>query len=134
MGRNFVVCMVLFVAASGAAIAVDKPIPIILDTDIGSDVDDAFAVALILGSPELDLVGVTTVSGDTQARARLAAKMLWEAGKRDVPVAAGEPGRTWVMRTPSFLAADFEGGPGGRVVLVVRQPRRAPEPAHSAFP
>ena len=70
-----------------------QKIPILLDTDIGSDVDDAFALALILGSPEFDLLGVTTVSGDTLARARLAAKMLWEAGKRDVPVAAGEPGK-----------------------------------------
>lgn len=80
----------------GATIARPAPqpkIPILLDTDIGSDIDDAFAVALILRSPELDLLGVTTVSGDTQARARLAAKMLWEAGRRAVPVAAGEPGQ-----------------------------------------
>ena len=70
-----------------------EKIPIILDTDIGTDVDDAFALALILRSPELGLLGVTTVSGDTQARARLAAKMLWEAGRPDVPVAAGEPGK-----------------------------------------
>jgi purine nucleosidase len=67
-------------------------IPIFLDTDIGTDIDDAFALALILRSPELELVGVTTVAGDTQARARLAAKMLWEAGRPNVPVAAGEPG------------------------------------------
>jgi inosine-uridine nucleoside N-ribohydrolase len=66
--------------------------PILLDTDIGTDIDDAFALALILGSPELELVGVTTVAGETQARARLAAKMLWEAGRPNVPVAAGEPG------------------------------------------
>lgn len=96
---------VLFLVASlllGATVARPAPlpqqkIPILLDTDIGSDVDDAFAVALILGSPELDLLGVTTVSGDTQARARLAAKMLWEAGKRDVPVVAGEPGKPLVI-------------------------------------
>ena len=69
-----------------------KPIPIVLDTDIGSDIDDAFALALVLDSPELDLRAVTTVSGDTQARARIAAKMLWEAGRKNVPVAAGEPG------------------------------------------
>ena len=68
-------------------------IPILLDTDIGTDVDDAFALALILHSPELELVGVTTVSGDTQARARLAAKMLWEAGRPNIPVVAGEPGK-----------------------------------------
>ena len=68
--------------------------PVILDTDIGTDIDDAFALALIINSPELELVGVTTVAGDTQARARLAAKMLWEAGGawRKVPVYAGKPG------------------------------------------
>lgn len=70
-----------------------KPIPIVLDTDIGTDIDDAFALALVLDSPELDLRAVTTVSGDTQARARIAAKMLWQAGRKDVPVAAGIPGR-----------------------------------------
>jgi inosine-uridine nucleoside N-ribohydrolase len=69
--------------------------PIILDTDIGTDIDDAFALALIINSPELELLGVTTVAGDTQARARLAAKLLWEAGGawRKVPVYAGEPGK-----------------------------------------
>jgi inosine-uridine nucleoside N-ribohydrolase len=70
--------------AAGAA-----KIPILLDTDIGSDIDDAFAVALIVNSPELDLLGVTTVSGDAEARARLAAKMLEDAGRLDVPVVAG---------------------------------------------
>lgn len=69
-----------------------KPVPILLDTDIGSDIDDAFAVALILHSPELDLRAVTTVSGDTQARARLVAKMLWVDGRHNIPVAAGVPG------------------------------------------
>ncbi len=69
-----------------------KPVPVLLDTDIGSDIDDAFAVALILHSPELDLRAVTTASGDTEARARLAAKMLWVDGRRNIPVAAGVPG------------------------------------------
>ncbi len=69
-------------------------IPIILDTDIGTDIDDAFALALVVNSPEFELVGVTTVSGDTRARLRLAAKLLWESGRkwRQVPVMAGEPG------------------------------------------
>lgn len=77
----------------GAADAPAK-IPIILDTDIGSDIDDAFALALIINSPEFELLGVTTVSGDTAARARVAAKMLGEAGGkwRQVPVVAGVPG------------------------------------------
>lgn len=70
-----------------------KPVPVLLDTDIGSDIDDAFAIALILHSPELDLRAVTTASGDTDARARLAAKMLWVDGRRNIPVAAGVPGK-----------------------------------------
>lgn len=81
----------LMAARLGAAGASPR-IPILLDTDIGTDIDDAFALALVIRSPELNLLGVTTVSGDTQARARLAAKMLWEAGRPNVPVAAGEPG------------------------------------------
>jgi len=47
-------------------------IPVILDTDIGDDIDDAYALALILRSPELDLRAVTTVYGNTLARARQA--------------------------------------------------------------
>ncbi len=80
-----------FLAASLAS--APPKIPILLDTDIGSDIDDAFALALILESPELDLVGVTTVSGDTEARARLTAKTLWVTGRTDVPVAGGEPSK-----------------------------------------
>jgi len=68
-------------------------VPILLDTDIGTDIDDAFALALIIRSPEFDLVGVTTVSGDTQRRARLAARILSEAGMGIVPVVAGESGK-----------------------------------------
>src|SRR5277367_5958920 len=68
--------------------AVEK---IIIDTDIGDDVDDAFAVALALRSPELEILGVTTTFGDTETRARLVDRMLGEAGRRDIPVAVGAP-------------------------------------------
>jgi purine nucleosidase len=63
--------------------------PVILDTDIGTDIDDAFALALILGSPELELRGITTVSGNTQQRALLACRFLTMTGRRHTPVAAG---------------------------------------------
>lgn len=62
---------------------------VLLDTDIGSDVDDLLALALIFGTPAIDLVGVTTVYGDTLLRARLAKRVARLAG-RDVPVVAGE--------------------------------------------
>jgi purine nucleosidase len=61
---------------------------IILDTDIGSDVDDAMALAVILGRPDLELLGITTVYGDTVLRARLARRYVSLAG-RDVPVHPG---------------------------------------------
>jgi purine nucleosidase len=83
---------ICLIAVSLGAAAVPRPVPVLLDTDIGTDIDDAFALALILRSPDLDLLAVTTVSGDTAARARLAAKMLWVDGRRSVPVAAGVPG------------------------------------------
>jgi purine nucleosidase len=62
---------------------------VILDTDIGTDVDDCLALALILGSPELTLEGVTCVYGDVAHRARMVRKLLALAGRSDVPVFAG---------------------------------------------
>src|SRR5688572_27506890 len=66
-----------------------EPVPVIFDTDIGTDIDDAYALVQILRSPELKLLGVTTVSGDAVARARLAAKLLTVAGRPEIPVHAG---------------------------------------------
>jgi purine nucleosidase len=64
---------------------------VIIDTDIGSDIDDAFAVALALRSPELDILGITTDYGDTEARAKILDRMLGEVGREDIPVAVGIP-------------------------------------------
>src|SRR3990172_2886434 len=61
----------------------------ILDTDTGTDVDDALAIAFAVRHPELDLRAVTTVSGDTVRRARIAKKLLALAGRDDIEVAAG---------------------------------------------
>src|SRR5580704_16957204 len=74
-----------------AAVPGKTPEKIIIDTDIGDDVDDAFAVALALRSPELEILGVTTTFGDTEARARLMDRLLGEAGRQDIPVAMGAP-------------------------------------------
>src|SRR5579863_8648251 len=61
----------------------------IIDTDIGDDIDDAFAVALALQSPELNILGITTEYGDTELRARLLDRYLAAVGRKDIPVAAG---------------------------------------------
>src|SRR5436305_6808087 len=67
------------------------PEKIIIDTDIGDDVDDAFAVALAVRSPELQILGITTTYGDTETRAKLLDRLLGEVGRSDIPVAAGVP-------------------------------------------
>jgi purine nucleosidase len=69
--------------------AANERIPIIVDTDIGSYIDDPFALALVLASPELDLRGVTTVGGDTESRAWMVCRLLSAVGRSDVPVAWG---------------------------------------------
>jgi len=63
--------------------------PIILDTDIGTDVDDTWALALIMRSPELELKAITTVTYDTLFRARLSAKLLDTEGYPHVPIGLG---------------------------------------------
>ena len=77
--------------ASPAAPDKNSPEKVIIDTDIGDDIDDAFAVALALRSPELQILGITTTFGDTETRAKVLDRFLAEAGRQDVPVAAGTP-------------------------------------------
>ncbi len=80
-----------------------RKIPVVLDTDIGGDIDDTWALAMLLKSPELDIKLVTSDSGNDVYRARLIAKMLEVADRTDVPVGIGckpgnEKGRqsTWL--------------------------------------
>ena len=65
------------------------PTRVILDTDIGTDVDDCLALAFILGSPELQLEGITCVYGDVGLRARMARRLLELRGRGDIPVLQG---------------------------------------------
>jgi len=62
---------------------------VILDTDIGTDIDDAWALAFIVSHKEFELLGVTITDGDTPGRAKIACKMLHLTGRDDVPVAVG---------------------------------------------
>jgi len=66
-----------------------KKIPVILDTDIGGDIDDTWALAFLLKSPELDFRLVVTETANTIYRAKVAAKMLEAAERTDVPVGIG---------------------------------------------
>ncbi len=66
-------------------------IPVIIDTDIGLDVDDVWALAFALQCPELDIRLVTTATGDTAYRARIVARLLEIAEREDVPIGVGIP-------------------------------------------
>jgi len=64
------------------------PTKVILDTDIGSDIDDAVCLAYLLAQPECELLGITTVTGEADKRAMLASALCKVAGKR-IPIFPG---------------------------------------------
>jgi len=80
-------------AAETASAPVAKPIPVIFDTDIGDDIDDTWALVMLLKSPQFDLKLVTTTAGKAEYRAKLVAKTLETAGRKDVAVGLGTGGR-----------------------------------------
>ena len=89
--------------------AQEGPIPVILDTDIGDDIDDALALSFALQSPELKLLAVTTVLQDREGRASLVWKILSLYGRTDIPVGTGAeqpliaPARTGKVRQVEAL-------------------------------
>jgi purine nucleosidase len=77
---------VLLAAGCFSAFAQQK---IIIDTDIGDDIDDVFAVDLTLSSSELKVLGVMSAWGDTELRSRMLDRLLCETGRSDIPVSTG---------------------------------------------
>ena len=63
-------------------------IKVLLDTDIGTDVDDAVALTYLLSHPQCELLGITTVTGEAEKRASLASVLCKAAGK-DIPIYPG---------------------------------------------
>ena len=99
---------------------------IILDTDIGTNPDDCLALALVLASPELELVALTTVYGDVALRARIALKLLHLQGLHDLPVALGT-GRPLLQGRPVSWA-----GYEGRALLEPGDEALQPSKQHAA--
>lgn len=64
-------------------------IPVILDTDIGTDIDDTWALAQLLRCPELDPRLILTATGDAVYRATITARFLEVAGRTDIPIGPG---------------------------------------------
>ncbi|HEX8406290.1 MAG TPA: nucleoside hydrolase [Duganella sp.] len=81
--------LALSCAALAPSVHAAERIKVIVDIDIGDDIDDSFALALLLQSPEIDIVGITTAWGDTALRAQLLERMLRETGHGQIPIAQG---------------------------------------------
>ncbi|MGD0629193.1 MAG: nucleoside hydrolase [Terracidiphilus sp.] len=111
-------------AVSGQAPASDGRAPArpqfaILDTDIGDDIDDAFALALALRSPELYLLGITTAYGDTDLRMELVDRFLEEQCRRGLPVVPGKPtDHQNVMTQAAYAKSGYSNGCAGSFNLM----------------
>jgi len=103
--------------------------PVVLDTDIGDDIDDIWALALLLRSPDLDVRLVTTTCGKAEYRAKIIARLLTVAGRTDIAVGLGEGGhagtggeQAWVEK---YKLSDYPGkihadGAGAIIDLIER--------------
>jgi inosine-uridine nucleoside N-ribohydrolase len=88
-------------------------IPVIFDTDIGDDIDDTWALMMLLKSPQFDVKLITTTFGKAEYRGKLIAKMLTAVNRTDIPIGLGEGGRDgtanqqeWVK---DYKLSDFPG-------------------------
>jgi pyrimidine-specific ribonucleoside hydrolase len=105
------------------------PAPLIIDTDPG--LDDALAILLALGSPEVDLIGVTTVAGNTSLANTTtnALRVLELAGRTDIPVAAGAS-RALIREAPR--TAEYVHGSDGLAGLPLSAPSVPPVASNAA--
>jgi len=79
-------------------------VPVILDTDIGDDIDDTWALIMLLKSPELNLKLITTTHGKAVYRAKLVARLLEVAGRADIPIGLGAGGHDGDGRQQAWVA------------------------------
>jgi inosine-uridine nucleoside N-ribohydrolase len=75
--------------AAGSPASEGGRIPVIFDTDICDDIDDTWALALLLESPEFDIKLITTEVGNTVSKAKTVAKFLETVGRTDIPIGIG---------------------------------------------
>lgn len=100
---------------------------VIFDCDLGGDIDDAFALALLLTSQEeVEILGITLDHGNTPGRGEMAMKLLYETGMDHIPVYLGD-------HTPSVVGeqTDLE-GPSAQMIWSGGFDRILPEQEHAA--
>ncbi|NOX55520.1 MAG: nucleoside hydrolase, partial [Planctomycetes bacterium] len=108
-----------------------KKIPVIFDTDIGNDIDDTWALVMLLKSPELDVRLVVADHDNTIYRAKILAKMLQVMGRTDIPVAVGpqkgdRPGRqsAWIgdYTLEQYPGKVYQDGVGALIETIMESP------------
>lgn len=116
--------------AGNAATAQASPgEPVVVSTDAGDDIDDAFALALLLRSPDLDVRGIAASWGDTALRARLLERLVQAAGRPQLPLAIGTPTTSlvgfsqarWAQQAPPLPA-----GTPSAARMILHQARATP--------
>ncbi|MGE5529342.1 MAG: nucleoside hydrolase [Patescibacteria group bacterium] len=111
----------------------EEKIPILLDTDIGTDIDDALCLAYLLRQPRCELLGITTVTGEPEKRAMLADALCLAAGRDDIPIRVGAAEPLLIPQAQAAAQqaevlprlAHREYGPGNEAVSFLRQVIRA---------
>lgn len=116
-----------------SGIGAEVPIPVILDTDIGGDIDDTWALAFLLASPEVDLQLVVTDSHNTVGKAKIVAKFLERVGRTDIPVGIGQkideeigPQAPWVddYDLAHYPGRVYEDGVGALIEHLMKAPEK----------
>jgi inosine-uridine nucleoside N-ribohydrolase len=110
---NLVLALLWACGCGTPVFATPRPIPVILDTDIGGDIDDAWALSFLLASPELDVKLIVSDSHDTLEKAKIISEFLQQAGRVDIPIGIGVKGaagidskETWINAYPGKVHLD----------------------------
>ncbi|WP_372391467.1 nucleoside hydrolase [Xanthomonas sp. NCPPB 3582] len=101
---------------------------VIVSTDIGDDIDDAFALGLLLRSPQLDVLGIASAWGDTRLRAQLLQRLLQQAGRGEIALAVGAPTTSTIPFSQARWAArgQLPAGLPDAAAMILQQARRHP--------
>jgi inosine-uridine nucleoside N-ribohydrolase len=120
------------VSCSTSVFAQAGKIPVVFDTDICGDIDDTWALIMLLQSPEFDIKLVTTAVNNTPEKAKVVAKILEIAGRTDIPIGIGiqqnknkHRQREWVKdyKLSSFPGKIYQDGVKAIVDTIMKSPK-----------
>jgi inosine-uridine nucleoside N-ribohydrolase len=117
-----------YAAAAPAAAPPVAVQDVVVSTDVGDDIDDAFALGLLLRSPELQVRGIASSWGDTALRTRLLQHLLAESGRTDIALATGAPTTSAIPFSQARWAArgTLPAGTPDAATLILQQARARP--------